>query len=307
MRNNTQTIQRPPVVCILGHVDHGKSSLLEAIKDFKITSQESGGITQHIGAYVVDQDGKKITFLDTPGHEAFSAIRSRGAQVADIAILVVAADEGVKPQTIEAYECIKKAEIPFLVAINKIDKPESNPQKVKNELAQHGIFVEEIGGDVPVVETSAKTKQGINDLLEMILLVSEMHPQKANLDVPASGVVIESSLDSRRGPVVTLLVKEGILKKQDIVATPSSYGRVRILEDFLGNPIEEVYPSMPAYIIGFESVPKVGESFMVFDNLEKAREFVIKEREKKKTKIALNRRRKRNFKSYNKGRCSGFD
>jgi len=282
MRTNAQIIQRPPVVCILGHVDHGKSSLLEAIKDFKITSQESGGITQHIGAYVVEQGGKKITFLDTPGHEAFSAIRSRGAQVADIAVLVVAADEGVKPQTIEAYECIKKAEIPFLVAINKIDKPESNPQRVKNELAQHGIFVEGMGGDVPVVETSAKTKQGINDLLEMILLVSEMHPQKVNLDVPASGVVIESSLDSRRGPVATLLVKEGILKKQDIIATPSSYGRVRILEDFLGNSIEEVCPSMPAHIIGFESVPKVGESFMVFDNLEKAKEFVIKEREKEK-------------------------
>ncbi len=277
-----QIVQKPPVVCILGHVDHGKSSLLEAIKDFKITSKESGGITQHIGAYVVEQNGKKITFLDTPGHEAFSAIRSRGAQVADIAILVVAADEGVKPQTIEAYECIKKAEIPFLVAINKIDKPESNPQKVKNELAQHGIFVEGMGGDVPVVETSAKTKQGINDLLEIILLVSEMHPQKVNLDVPARGVIIEAFLDSRRGPVATLLIKEGILKKQDIIATPTSCGKVRILEDFLGSPLKEAYPSTPAYMMGFEEVPKVGERFMVFDDLEKAREFVIKEREKER-------------------------
>jgi len=281
----SQTTTRPPIVCILGHVDHGKSSLLEAIRDFKITQKEAGGITQHIGAYVVEHQGKKITFLDTPGHEAFSAIRSRGAKVADIAILVVAADEGVKPQTIEAYQCIKSANIPFIVAINKIDKPEANPQKVKNELAQNEIFVEGMGGDVPVVETSATTKQGINELLEMILLVAELHPLEARIEGPAEGVVIEASLDSRRGPVATLLIKEGILKIQDIVATPSTLGRVRIMEDFQGNPQKEAGPSSPVSVIGFEKVPKVGEKFQVFENLEKAKEFVIKESEERTKEI----------------------
>ena len=267
-------------MCILGHIDHGKSSLLEAIRDFKITSREAGGITQHIGAYQVEHQGKKITFLDTPGHEAFSAIRARGAKVADIAILVVAADEGVKPQTLEAYKCIQEAKIPFIVAINKIDKPQANPQKVKNELATNQIFVEGMGGDVPVVETSAKTKQGIEDLLEIILLLAEMQDLKADLNKPASGVIIESYLDSKRGPCATLLLKEGILKERDIVATSTTFGKIRIMEDFQGKRISEAYPSDPVVVIGFEEVPFVGDKFLQFDDLEKAREFVIKNSEK---------------------------
>ena len=270
-------INRPPIVVILGHVDHGKSSLLEAIRDFRITQKEAGGITQHIGAYEIEDKGRKITFLDTPGHEAFSAIRSRGARVADIAVLVVAADDGVKPQTLEAYKYIKSANIPFIVAINKIDKPEADAQKVKNELAKNGIFVEGMGGDIPVVETSAKTKQGIEDLLETILLVAEMEPIKTKLGVLARGVVIEAALDSRRGPRATLLVKEGVLKVQDVIATPTTMGKVRIMEDFQGKIKKEAGPSEPVSIIGFEKVPRLGEEFQVFNNLEKAKEFVIKE------------------------------
>jgi len=262
---------RPPVVVVLGHVDHGKSSLLEAIReDFRITAKESGGITQHVGAYEVEHNGKKITFLDTPGHEAFSAIRSRGAKVADIAILVVAADEGVKEQTKEAILHAKKAGIPIIVAINKIDKPEANPEKVKRELAKEDVLVESLGGKTPSIEVSAKTKKGIDELLEMILLLAELEELKANIEKPAEGVVIEAYLDAKRGPTATLLIRDGMLKSQDIIATSSSIGRARILENFQGVPIKQATPAMPAIVVGFQQLPQVGEEFKVFPDMESA-------------------------------------
>jgi len=202
-------ITRPPVVVVLGHVDHGKSSLIEKIKDLKITAKESGGITQHIGAYEVEHEGKKITIIDTPGHEAFNAMRSRGARIADIAILVIAAEEGIKPQTKEAIVHIKKAQIPMIVALNKIDKPEADPEKVKRELADQKVLVESMGGKIPSVEVSAISGKGISDLLELILLVAEMENLKGDPTKPAHGVVIESYLDSQRGPTCTLLLQEG--------------------------------------------------------------------------------------------------
>ena len=281
----SQKIQRPPIVVILGHIDHGKTTLLESIKDLKITQKEAGGITQHIGAYQIEHQEHKITFLDTPGHEAFWAIRSRGAKVADIAVLVVAADEGVKPQTIEAIRCIKEANIPMIVAINKIDKPEANPMKVKQELAKEGVLVEGFGGDIPVVETSAKTKQGIDELMEMILLVAQMENLEADLQKNPEGVVIEAYLDSKRGPTATLIVKEGILKEGDIIATKSVVGKARILEDFQGKRIKEVYPSQPVVVIGFEEVPIVGEKFRKFSSLEEAREQITKEKKEAKRTV----------------------
>jgi len=268
---------RPPVVVVLGHVDHGKSSILEAIKDLKITSRESGGITQHIGAYEIEHQNKKITFIDTPGHEAFSAIRARGVNVADIAILVVAADEGVKPQTIEAINHIKSINLPLIVAINKIDKPEADPERVKRELMKYDIVVESLGGKIPSVNVSAKTKKGINDLLEMILLMAEMENLEADISSIAEGVIIESYLDSLTGPTATIILQKGILKKGDIIATQSAFGKVKILKDFQGKIIEKCLPSMPAIVIGFESVPIVGEIFKTFEAIEKAKENIKKE------------------------------
>ena len=205
--------KRPPVVVVLGHVDHGKSSLLEAIKDFKITAKESGGITQHIGAYEVVHHDKKITFIDTPGHEAFSAMRLRGAGVADIALLVIDAAQSVQPQTKEAIMAIKKAEIPMIVVLNKIDLPNADPQKIKNELSKIDIFVESMGGQIPSVQVSAKEKTGITELLEMILLVSDLQDLSANISVPAQGLVIESYMDSLKGSIATVIVEQGVLKE----------------------------------------------------------------------------------------------
>jgi len=267
-------VSRPPVVVILGHVDHGKSSILEAIKDLKITKKESGGITQHIGAYEVEHQNKKITFLDTPGHEAFSSMRSRGSSVADIAILVVAADDGVKSQTKEAISHIKEAKIPVIVAINKIDKPEADPNRVAQQLAEAEIYLESIGGKVPGVFVSAKTGENIGDLLEMILLVAEMEKLEVDITIPSDGTIIESHLDSLRGPVATVITKNGILKKGDIVATTFTLGRVKNLEDFQKNRIESALPSTPVIIYGFESMPLVGSEFKVFPNNEEARQFV---------------------------------
>lgn len=272
----TGSTTRPPVVVVLGHVDHGKSSLLEAIReDFKITSKESGGITQHIGAYVAEFNGKPITFIDTPGHEAFSAVRSRGARVADLAVLVVAADEGVKPQTKEAILRAKEAGIPMVVAFNKIDKPEANVERVKQQLSQEGVFVESFGGKVPEAATSATTKQGIKELLETLLLMAELEDLKADLALPASGVVIESYMDSKRGPAATLLVQEGTLVPGAILATKSSAGKVRIVEDFQGRAMKQAAPSFPCLVIGFEEPPQVGEEFKVFDNEEEARSSLV--------------------------------
>ncbi|MDA1337374.1 MAG: translation initiation factor IF-2 [bacterium] len=275
LNNDALMAPRPPVVVVLGHVDHGKSSLLEAIReDFKIISKESGGITQHIGAYVAVIGGKPITFIDTPGHEAFSAVRSRGAKVADLAVLVVAADDGVKSQTKEAIEQAKKAELPMVVAFNKIDKPDANLERVRKQLMQEGVIVESYGGKVPEVATSATTKQGIQELLETILLMAELEEFQADVKAPAKGVVIESSLDPRRGPTATLLIKEGTLTAGSFVGTASSFGKTRIIEDFAGQKMKEVPPSFPCLVIGFENPPEVGEEFQVFLSEEEARAFV---------------------------------
>lgn len=268
----------------MGHVDHGKTTLLDWIRKSHVADKETGGITQHIGAYEIVEKGEKITFIDTPGHEAFSAMRARGAKVADIAVLVVAADEGVQPQTKEAILHIKKAGIPMIAAINKIDKAAANPEKIKRELSAQDILVESMGGKIPSVEVSATTGKGINELLELILLVAEMEDLKADIQKPAQGVIIESYLDSNRGPTTTLILQKGILKKNDILGTATALGKIKTLEDFQGNPIEKTLPSMPVIVLGFESVPGVGESFKVFSDIESAKN-EIKEPEKSTVKM----------------------
>jgi len=270
-RENIQT--GIPVVVVLGHIDHGKSSLLEAIKkDFEITKKEAGGITQHIGTYEVEYEGKKITFIDTPGHEAFSEMRSRGAKVADIAILVVAADEGVKPQTKEAIKAIKEANIPMIVALNKIDKEGANPQRVKIELQREGVFVEGLGGDVPVVETSAKTGQGIEDLLSTVVLVWQISEIKKDIEKPAEGVIIESYLDTRQGPTATVLLEKGRLKRGDIIKTQTTFAKIKSIRDFQLKEKEEIFPGQAGVVTGFEEVPEIGERFTLGESIEKVRE-----------------------------------
>ena len=272
---------RPPVVVVLGHVDHGKSSLLEAIRDFKITSKESGGITQHIGAYEVEEKGKKITFIDTPGHEAFSAMRARGAEVADIALLVVDAAQSVQPQTKEAVLAIKRAEIPMIVVLNKIDLPTANPTKIKGELSKIDVLVESFGGTIPSVEVSAKEKTGIDELLEVILLVADLQDLKSEVDVPAEGLIIESYMAGSKGPVATAIVKKGILRNKDIIATDLALAKVKHLEDFKGLPIKEAHPSQPVIILGFETVPAVGEKFKSYKTAEEAAAKIKKEAPKR--------------------------
>ena len=279
-KKKNNLISRPPVVVVLGHVDHGKTSILDYIRKTHVADKETGGITQHIGAYEIEKNGKKITFIDTPGHEAFCAIRSRGAKLADLAILVIDAAEGVKDQTKEAIDCVKKARIPLIVALNKMDKPGANPEKIKRELTQEKILVEKMGGKVPSVEISAKTGKNIEELLEIILLVAEMEDLKGSLEMPAEGTVIEAYLDSQRGPVATLLVNNGILNPGDIIATASAIGKVKILEDFKDKKIEKALPSMPAIVLGLEKVPRVGEKFKVFPSTESAQEYI--ERKEKK-------------------------
>jgi translation initiation factor IF-2 len=267
---NEQISLRPPVVVVLGHVDHGKSSLLEAIRDFKITSKESGGITQHIGAYEIEEKNKKITFIDTPGHEAFSAMRARGAEVADVALLVVDAAQSVQPQTKEAAQTIKRAEIPMIVVLNKMDLPTANPEKIKGELSKIDVVVESYGGTIPSVEVSAKEKTGINELLDVILLVAEMQELKADTNANPEGLVIESFMDSAKGPIATVVVQKGILKNKDIIATDIALAKVKHLEDFRGFPIKEAFPSQPAIVLGFEQVPAVGEKFKFYKTAEEA-------------------------------------
>lgn len=285
-----KVVNRPPVVVVLGHVDHGKSSLLEAIRDFRITSKESGGITQHIGAYEVEwpegQSGKKITFIDTPGHEAFSAMRARGAEVADIALLVVDAAQSVQPQTKEAVMAIKRAEIPMIVVLNKIDLPNANPEKIKGELSKIDVLVESFGGTIPAVEVSAKEKTGIDELLEVILLVADLQDLKSEVPseghpVPAEGLIIESYMNGSKGPVATAIVKRGILKNKDIIATDLALAKVKHLEDFKGLPIKEAHPSQPVIILGFETVPAVGEKFKSYKTVEEAMEEIKKEKPKR--------------------------
>ncbi|MBI2669748.1 MAG: translation initiation factor IF-2 [Candidatus Yanofskybacteria bacterium] len=261
---------RPPIVVVLGHVDHGKTTILDKIKQTKVAEKEAGGITQHIGAYQVSHNEKKITFLDTPGHEAFSAIRSRGAKVADIAILVVAADEGVKPQTKEAIQIIKEADIPFVVAINKMDKEGANADKTRQELAESEVQVEDYGGTVPVVELSAQKNEGIRELLEMILLVAEMEEFSAPTEGLAKGVVIESHMDAKRGLVATLIVHERELKTGDWIAAGSAYGRVKLLENFLGESIKIATASQPCVVFGWESAPGVGCEFQAVSSRQEA-------------------------------------
>jgi translation initiation factor IF-2 len=276
-----KVIHRPPVVVVLGHVDHGKSSLLEAIRDFKITSKESGGITQHIGAYEIEEKGKKITFIDTPGHEAFSAMRARGAEVADIALLVVDAAQSVQPQTKEAVMAIKRAEIPMIVVLNKIDLPTANPEKIKGELSKIDVLVESYGGTIPSVEVSAKEKTGIDELLEVILLVADLQDLKSQTDVPAEGLIIESYMNGSKGPVATAIVKKGILRNKDIIATDLALAKVKHLEDFKGMPIKEAYPSQPVIILGFETVPAVGEKFKTYKTAEEAMQKIKSEQPKR--------------------------
>lgn len=272
------------MVVLLGHIDHGKTSLLLAIRKLKVPPGKPGGIiTQHISAYQVEKNNRKITFIDTPGHEAFSQMRSRGAKVADLAILVIDAVEGIQVQTKEAISHIKEAQIPFIVALNKIDKPEANPEKIKRDLQKEGVLVEEFGGNVPVVNTSAKTGQGIEELLDLILLLAEMENLKTDLSQPAEGVIIEAYLDSKRGPVATLILNQGQLKIGDVVATASTLGKVKTLEDFQGKKIEKAEPAQPVFLVGFEEVPKVGEKIKVFPDLEKARQY-LKEEKKKESK-----------------------
>lgn len=271
---------RPPVVVILGHVDHGKTSILDYIRKSKVAEGESGGITQHTGAYQVQQDDKLITFIDTPGHEAFSAMRSRGAHVADLAILVVAADDGVMPQTKEAISHIQKAGMPMIVAINKIDMPQADIQRVKNKLLEENVTLEGFGGDIPNVEVSAKTGQGIDDLLDIINLVSELEEFGSDEDSELEMVVVESAMDSQRGALATLLVKKGTLKINDIIAGNSAWARVKHLEDFQGESIQEAGPSTPVVVLGFNTVPSVGEKFVIVVNQKEAEERIARKQRK---------------------------
>lgn len=272
---------RPPIVTVMGHVDHGKTSLLDAIRNTAVTEQEAGGITQHIGASQVEINGKKITFLDTPGHEAFTSMRARGAKVTDIAIIVVAADDGVMPQTIEAINHSKAAGVPIIVAVNKIDKPTANPDRVKQELSEHGIISEDWGGDTIFVPVSAKKHMGIEDLLEMILLVAEVQELKANPNRPAKGAIIEAKLDKGRGPVATVLVEKGTLNKGDTVLVGSAYGKVRAMFNSKGKKISQAGPSVPVEILGLNETPQAGDILVVLENEKDAKNIAEKRKDKK--------------------------
>lgn len=270
----TEGDPRAPIVTVLGHVDHGKTTLLDTIRKTNVTATEAGGITQHIGAYQVEVDGRKITFIDTPGHEAFTALRARGAKVTDIAILVVAADDGVMPQTIEAIDHARAAEVPIIVAINKIDKPEANVDRVKTQLSEIGLIPEEWGGDTIMVPISAKKNIGIDHLLEMVLLLADIMEIKARYDTLAKGTIIETVLDKGKGPVAIAIVLEGTLKVGDLVVTSGIYGKVRALFNDKGERIKKAVPSMPVQIVGLPKLPIAGENFVVVENERKAKELI---------------------------------
>jgi len=274
-------VERPPVVVILGHVDHGKTTLLDTIRKTKITEEEAGGITQTIGAYEIVHQGKKITFIDTPGHQAFKKMRAFGAKVADVAVLIVAADEGPKEQTLEAFNYIKEAGIPVLVAINKIDRPQSDVLKTKNQLSKVGIYLEGFGGEIPSIEISAKQEINIDQLLDLILLLGGFQQLKADPKGPAKGLVIESFLDYKRGNTATLIIKNGTLHRGQFIGTFSSLGKVKILEDFLGKKVESLTFSSPARVVGFETLPLVGEEFFTSFDFEEVKNFK-KEKETKR-------------------------
>jgi len=273
---------RPPIVTIMGHVDHGKTTLLDGIRKSRVAAREAGGITQHIGAYQVEHQGRKITFLDTPGHEAFTAIRSRGAQVTDIAVLVVAADDGVMPQTVEAISHARAADVPIIVAINKMDLPNANPDRVKQELSEHGLIPEAWGGDTIMVEISALTLDGVNELLEMILLVSEMEELKANPNRKARGTVIEAKLDKHRGPVATVLINTGTLEIGDDFVVGCVYGRVRAIVNDRGENIDKAVPAQPVEIVGISEVPEAGDVLVVTEDEQTARQVAEIKRQKQR-------------------------
>jgi len=277
----SQLQPRPPVVTVMGHVDHGKTSLLDAIRETNVTAQEVGGITQHIGAYQVEWNGHKITFIDTPGHEAFTAMRARGAQVTDIVVLVVAADDGVMPQTVEAIDHAKAAGVPIIVAINKVDLPDADPERVKRQLAEHGLLIEEWGGDVIALPVSAKTRQGLDDLLEHIVLVAEISELKANPNRPAVGTIIESELDPRRGPMATVIVQKGTLRVGDAVVAGDTWGKIKAMFNERGQQVREAGPSTPVRVMGLEEVPQAGDILRVVPDEHAARELVEAQRQER--------------------------
>jgi translation initiation factor IF-2 len=285
-------VDRPPVVTIMGHVDHGKTSLLDAIRETEVAAGEAGGITQHIGAYQVHHEDRTITFLDTPGHAAFTAMRARGAKVTDIAVVVVAADDGVMPQTKEAIDHARAADVPILIAVNKIDKEGAQPDRVRNELAADGLTPEDWGGETVYCDVSAKTHEGLGNLLDMILLVSELEELGANPDAPASGTVVESQLDPGRGPVVTILVQRGTLSVGDSLVGGAQWGRVRAMHDFTGDRVEEAGPGMPVEVLGFDGVCEAGEHVRVVENDRRARQLAQERGNRLKTE-ALARRQAR--------------
>ncbi len=280
---------RPPVVVIMGHVDHGKTSLLDAIRQTEVTAGEAGGITQHIGAYQVHVNDGAITFLDTPGHEAFTAMRARGAQVTDIAVIVVAADDGVKPQTKEAVDHAKAAGVPMLVAVNKIDKEGADPTRARTEMTQLGLQPSDWGGDVEFVDVSAKTKEGLDQLLETIQVVADLQELKANPDADPSGVVVESKLDPGRGPVVTVLVQRGTLQVGDALVAGAHWGKVRAMTDYAGTKVKEALPGDPVEVLGFDGVPEAGESFRGVENDRRARQLATERAQRLKTEMLARR------------------
>jgi translation initiation factor IF-2 len=282
-------VERPPVVTIMGHVDHGKTSLLDAIRETEVAAGEAGGITQHIGAYQVHHSGKIITFLDTPGHEAFTAMRARGARVTDLAVIVVAADDGVKPQTEEAIDHARAAAVPIVVAVNKVDKEGAQPERVRTEMTQHGLQPSEWGGDTEFVDVSAKTHQGLEDLLDTIQVVTDLEELRANSETAASGAVIESKLDPGRGPVVTILIQRGTLRVGDALVAGSHFGRVRAMQDFTGQRMKRGTPGQPVEVLGFDGVPEAGEHVRVVDNERRARQLAGERANRLKTE-ALARR-----------------
>jgi translation initiation factor IF-2 len=285
-----EKLPRPPIVVVMGHVDHGKTTLLDAIRKTNVAQREKGGITQHIGASVVQlPDGRKITFLDTPGHEAFTSLRARGAQVTDIAVLVVAADDGVMPQTVEAINHAKAFNVPIIVAVNKIDKPGADPQRVRRELSELGLIPEEWGGDTIFVDVSAKTGQNVETLLEYILLMAELLEIKARVEGPAKGTVIESKLDKQKGPTATLLVQEGTLRVGDPVVAGTTYGKIRAMFDDKGRKLNSAGPSTPVEVLGFEELPMAGDTFMVVEDEKKARQIAEIRKQKKEQQEKLSK------------------
>ncbi len=282
-------IERPPVVTIMGHVDHGKTSLLDAIRETEVAAGEAGGITQHIGAYQVHHGGKVVTFLDTPGHEAFTAMRARGARVTDVVVIVVAADDGVKPQTEEAIDHARAAEVPIVVAVNKIDKEGAQPERVRTEMTQHGLQPAEWGGEIEFVDVSAKTREGLDSLLDTIQVVTDLEELKANSDAEASGTVIESKLDPGRGPVVSVLIQRGTLRVSDALVAGAHFGRVRAMHDFTGARVKAASPGQPVEVLGFDGVPEAGELVRVVENERRARQLAGERANRLKTE-ALARR-----------------